>query len=143
MVPTLVAIDPGKHASGIAVFRDRVLEAVYYTKDTDVLSWLFAPDVRVIVEVPQVYSYERSKGDPNDLVDLAFAAGRMTRDFEHVDVVRPKQWKGQLPKDVHHQRVMAKLVQPECDVIHRAQVAQSKLHNVLDAVGLGLWKLGR
>ena len=40
-----------------------------------------------------------------------------------------------------HERVMAKLVQPECDVIHRAQVAQSKLHNVLDAVGLGLLRV--
>ncbi len=136
----LVAIDPGKHASGIAVFSNSLLTAAYYTNDTSVLSWV-DPFTPVIVEIPQVYVV--SKGDPNDLIALAFAAGRITRMFSDAQTVRPAQWKGQLPKEVHHRRVTKALVDAEVQVIARSGAAKSKVHNVMDAVALGLWKLGR
>lgn len=136
----LLAIDPGKHASGIAAFGNSLLVAVYFTSDTSILDWI-APETQVIVELPQVYVV--GKGDPNDLIALAFAAGRITRRFANVDTVRPAQWKGQLPKDIHHRRVRASLTLWELEVLERARIAKSKLHNVLDAVALGLWKLGR
>lgn len=136
----LVAVDPGVHASGLAVFTDGLLSAAYYTGDPTVLDWVPA-DAKVIVELPQVYRH--GKGDPNDLVDLAFAAGRITRRFELVATTRPGQWKGQTPKAVHHARVRKALLPAEEDVLARAQVARAKAHNVLDAVALGLWRLGR
>lgn len=136
----LVAIDPGKHASGIAVFGSSLLVAAYYTNDPFVLSWV-AEHTPVIVELPQVYVV--GKGDPNDLIALAFAAGRITRRFSDVDTVKPAQWKGQLPKEVHHRRVRACLESAELDAIENSGIARGKLHNALDAVALGLWKLGR
>src|SRR5579872_885979 len=89
--------------------------------------------------------YPRSKVDPNDIVKLAQDAGRWAGRYDSVAVdthfVLPAAWKGQVPKDIHHARVWAKLSTEEQEIVSRAcrGMAVSKRHNVLDAVGLGVW----
>lgn len=136
----LTAIDPGKHASAVAEFHDGTLRRVFYGR---MITYFWAPEVAVVVELPQVYTRGSSKGDPNDLVDLAFSAGRLVGNATNLRTVRPREWKGQLPKNVHHARVRKALSAAELAVLDACNVPVSKRHNVLDAVGLGLWALRR
>jgi hypothetical protein len=99
----------------------------------------------LVIEKPTIYPH--SKARPNDIVTLAISAGRLA---ERVDAraevwVLPRQWKGQIPKTkrledyIIYKRVMAAL-----NELERAVLAQhGSDHNVVDAVGIGLWHLGR
>lgn len=135
----VVAIDPGKHASGIAKFIDGVLKSVAYADDAET----YADEV--VVEIPQVYP--KSEGDPNDLIEVAFAAGRLVNQVvgpAELIKVKPAQWKGQVPKKIHHARAKAALSEWERTIVDRhSTTVESKKHNIWDAVALGLWHLGR
>ena len=93
----------------------------------------------IVVELPR--SYPGSRVNPGDLITLAYRAGqvvgRCRGAFTKVRTLFPADWKGQTPKRVMNQRVLARL-----DEAERAAVAMMD-HNVLDAVGIGLWHLGR
>ena len=93
------------------------------------------------MEIPQVYGGRQGKGDPNDLIAMAYVAGCLT----HAGVrtaekhcVLPREWKGQVPKDIHNKRVMSKLNPDEVAIIEAIKPA-SKRHNAIDAVGIGKW----
>lgn len=69
-----------------------------------------------------------------------------------LDFFLPIEWKGATPKSIHHERVWARLADRERMVVNDAfsrrgmngkPLPASKRHNVLDAVGLGLFALGR
>jgi hypothetical protein len=120
-------------------------------------SWgALAPDA-IVYEWPQVYRAARAPGDPNDLLGLvavgagvaacleALAAERNSRDGSlTIYTPLPSEWAGQLPKtksgdpweSLRGQRVSSRLSSQE-----RALVPKS--HDALDAVGIGLWALGR
>lgn len=97
----------------------------------------------VIIEKPQVYEARNSKGDPNSLIALAIQVGEYKGFFEErratVALIRPHDWKGTLPKEVHHARLWEALSPAEQAVVSQAGrgVAKSRLHNMLDAVALG------
>src|SRR6185312_16842694 len=96
----------------------------------------------VLIECPQVYRHHLSKGDPNDLIKLAVGVGRYAEFFENrgakVALVLPAEWKGQIPKEVHHARVMSALTRHEAAKLLEGCkfVADGKRHNVMDAVAL-------
>jgi len=104
---------------------------------------------RAIIERPQVYRASKSKGDPNDLITLAIGVGQVKERLESrgvtVELVLPTTWKGQIPKEIHHRRIVELLTEKEglrlnaCLSRHSAGIR----HNLLDAVGLGLWFLRR
>lgn len=136
----LLAIDPGAD-TGWAYFEKKKL-----TK-----CGLGAPPVvgvtEVLIEKPTLYP--RSKARSSDVITLAVRAGECGGAYGSlgvaVEYVEPRTWKGQVPKDVHHARIWATLAQDERLVVDRAVsgLAPSKRHNVLDAVGLGLYGVGR
>jgi hypothetical protein len=96
---------------------------------------------RVVIELPQVYP--NHPVPPNDLITLAFLAGRYvgTSASAGADAatVFPHEWKGNLPKDVCAARVLARLTPDECAIVDRLKVPKGKLHNVMDAIGIGLF----
>jgi hypothetical protein len=99
--------------------------------------------LRCAIELPQVYP--RSPVPPNDLITLAYQAGRYVGRYAggvEITTVYPHQWKGQLPKAVCAARVRAALLpkrgEPAVLEGALASVATSRQHNVLDAVGIGL-----
>lgn len=100
-----------------------------------------------VIEKPQVYV--RGKGDPNDLITLAILVGQYKERLEkaHVPVtlVIPHTWKGNVPKSIHNDRVLGKLTVLERALYTQSvlSLAVSKRHNVIDAIGLGLWLLKR
>lgn len=166
----LLALDPSINSPGIAIFRDRVLffagkvklprglEATCtsigerWFKVADAIAQQALAQVNhipfdaFIFERPQIYRGDRSKGDPNDLVGLAaIGAGVAMR-------IRPSKfwsptpadWTGQIQKRTSGSakdspralRIMSRLDEVELERVPNQ-------HDAIDAVGLGLWALGR
>ncbi len=140
---TLMSVDPKGHGSlrgkpGFAWFDNGELAAVLGKFS------LVACDI-LVIELPQVYQHGRSKGDPNDLIRVAFYAGAVAGALGYFGGLltgklltpTPGDWKGQVPKAIHHERIRRVLSTKELGLVSRVD------HNVMDAVGLGLWALGR
>lgn len=102
----------------------------------------------VVIELPEYRPSQRDRRvDPNDLITLAVRVGKLAARAEArglvVELVRPTRWKGSVPKRIHHQRIGRALTVEEHAVLNGVRVADSLRHNVLDAIGIGLWKIGR
>lgn len=96
----------------------------------------------VVVEKPRIYP--RSPVPPNDIITLAFGAGKWAGKAEatgaSVKTIEPHAWKGNEPKSICHARIDAAL-----NVLERAVVKESsrdipkpRQHDMLDAIGIGL-----
>ena len=100
----------------------------------------------IVIEMPRVYRTSKQKGDPNDIVDLAYVTGGVNtvlcaiEGLTHAVAPTPREWKGTIPKHIHHQRIRAQV--PE--VIQAVdKIPNSLQHHVWDAVGMALWALGK
>jgi hypothetical protein len=142
---TLLAVDPGADA-GWARYRDNgILEACGLNTHA------MTQDItRCVIERPMIYPGGRQKARPNDIIKLAVRAGEWGgRVDAHVGIqseyVEPHKWKGTIAKDACHARIWATLTPDERTIVDKAStgVAPSKRHNILDAVGIGLWSVGR
>ena len=133
----LISIDPGVQACGVAYWHDGRLHAVEFRSAP-----LEATDVATVVEHMVVYPGGRFA---QDLIDVAFAAGRMTSACSTVRKVTAREWKGQIPRNIEQLRTTAKLTAEEMAVYTRdtASVKPYLRHNVISAIGIGLWSLGR
>jgi len=158
-----IAIDPGTKLLGWALFfGDRLMRAgLSETKLTKIDDIALAHAVRldhecssmcvslVVVEDMRSYSLAHQKGDQNDLIHLAqigdFVAGYQRP--SRVLHVAPSTWKGQMPKDVSHRRIEAKLYAPERMVLETlpppSPKGTGKRQHAMDAIGIGLCALGR
>jgi hypothetical protein len=161
MIGYLIAIDPAKSVrtdtrTGIAKFVNGQLSSVALMADHHGMGQVLAAMAygkegwHVVIEKPQIYDRRQWKGDPNDLIEVAitagFCSGVLQPYIEHVEYVTPQQWKGQQPKAVNHNQTLVRLAPEELEALNRCKARvskKSKMHNVLDAVGIGLWKLGR
>ena len=103
--------------------------------------------VSMCVEGQQFYGTERSKGDPNQLIELGVVAGYLAGALSASFVGRgqragsemplPRQWKGTIKKDVHHDRL--KRDYPHWIEPVESETPKSMQHHVWDAVGLLEW----
>lgn len=142
----LLSVDPGK-TTGMAVFKDKDLCDAYYGMPEDMLNEAGsgAMDLAVI-EMPRWYPHEH-KIDVNDLLDLSVTVGRFQETLRSqgakVELVFPRTWKGTVKKDIHNRRVLEQLTAAELALLPKRPRAKDFDHNMIDAIGLGLWKLGR
>ena len=145
---SVIAIDPGA-TTGWAVFGGGDLWEAGYTR---MIHLTELPDVPLlpailIVELPVIYPMGKGKGDPNDLIKLAELAGMirgwyLTRAPGIVTAtVTPRTWKGTVPKKIHNERVLGRLTSKERDILPKRPRAQDFDHNMVDALGIGLWQL--
>jgi hypothetical protein len=151
----LIAIDPGAH-TGWAVYYDKTLVdcgLCELAKGERPPRWglpgYCAYDL-CYWEHPTVYP-GCPAGKARDILTLLDRA----RDIaDYVQAVRkvsclPRDWKGTIPKNTQNRRDVNRLSQAESTVLFAARsgngrpVAQSLRNNVIDAVGLGLWAVGR
>lgn len=148
----LVAIDPGETTgwsfyqdgalveAGVAVGSPPALPAAVYLELNQNRDCSEA-----VIEKPQ--TYPMSPVDANDLITLGILVGEwkeyLHRHGADVELALPRTWKGTVPKDIHHRRVLARLTAEEKTRLPKRPRAKNYDHNMLDAVGLGLWKLGR
>lgn len=137
----MMAVDPGTKSTGLAFFLDGKLRSADRRKFTTCAELQpFGQESLVdvlVCEVPQ--AYPRSKVDPNDLIKLALLAGGLVAQTiaVHKVLVKPREWKGQVPKKIHNARTLAALTPAEL------KLCEGVSHDEIDAVGLGLWYLGR
>jgi hypothetical protein len=116
----------------------------------------------VVFERPQWYARGKSKGDPNQLAGIAGVAANVTGILSTYAPLRvmsptPAEWIGQLPKTCRTCKANKKKC-PACKgsawMTPRGQRIRSRLtdaelalvpdqNDAIDAVGLGLWALGR
>lgn len=146
----LLAIDPGtnvgwalfdKTGVGVGVFGELISCGLGGEPDGAAVVH------EVVIEHPVIYPGGRTK-NPNDVLKVAINAGEWGGRFRHVArYVKPQQWKGNVPKAVHQPRIWAKLTNTERkvfdDCLDTAKVPKSKRHNVIDAIGIGLYAVGR
>ncbi|QSQ17199.1 hypothetical protein [Myxococcus landrumensis] len=170
----LVALDPGLRECGVALFdldsgellaagmptnperKARGLPAWARMADgvTGFVSTFLEPlraesrgvSITVASECPQVYTAGKSKGDPNDLIELAGVVGRVAGALGATSERSywPREWKGTLDGDVMVERIKARIDErPHEHLCVRLPRAKDKHHNVWDAVGIGLHVTGR
>lgn len=139
----LVAIDPGKHECGVAVFKDDGDLVKAFLLPREMRLDLECLTVRaVVLEVMRVYPDRQGKKvPPNDLIDVATAgavlAGRCASYYTEVIGVYPRDWKGTMDGDAMTRRIAAYVASEKWD--DRISYAGAKTHNILDAIGIGLW----
>ena len=154
---TVLSLDPGVKQLGWARWVSGQLSGagLSRTKADDVEDAAIAhmdgvPGPRcdvVVVERMTHYPGLGSKSQPaaNDLLDLqligAFVAGKHLATGGSMIHVRPHEWKGQAPKNIMEKRIERALSDMELARLSYAleKVPASLQHNVVDAVGIGLW----
>ncbi len=149
----LCTIDPGKRACGVSLWSVKYNDFGVETELTwcglvkeksgdplklalKILKLKKTPDFFVYyVEDPQFYALNRKPHeDLRSLKNVLFHLEREgARPFFKI---KPVKWKGNLPKKIHHERILRLLSQNEIDKVPVD-------HNVRDAVALGLYALGR
>ena len=163
MPSTLLAVDPGIRGCGAAMFTAGVLTRAAYVKSPvatgntasaaramghAVAEWAKGPIDALALEWPRVYATRiregKSDADPNDLLGLAAvdAAIAMVLAYTPVECFAPSDWKGQMKKGPCHARIRGRLSDGEL-VVMEGVSPPSLAHNVWDAVGIGLHRLGR
>lgn len=160
----LISIDPGLRGTGMAIFEHSRLYTAWYSKnpnkkdrgpqawcalaDRIEREWIARVPKRVcridafVAETPQVYRGRKTR-NPADLLEVAGVVGAVAYGVHATKRTRflPREWKGQVPKETHNRRILAKLHKDEVENIETCP--ESLRHNVVDAVGIGLFYLGR
>lgn len=169
----MIAIDPGFAQRGLgcacALFARGTLMAVWFARPEHAAR--IAPVTLVVWECPQIDA--RSRTIAPTLIKLAAEGGTLAglyagQHAAQVERVAPSSWKGSAPKPIHHSRLWGALSDGERSLLGGAstlaQIDAAKLagardrwgraggeyypaafsaHNLLDAVGIGMWRLGR
>lgn len=169
----LLAIDPSICSAGVALFRaGKLLACTNIEPDVEsdemgvrvqamaheILSWVVAvvAEPRVVVyEWPQVYSGGKQKTPGGDLLGLsavgaaaaaALAVALVPRSIApRIITPEPARWIGQVPKDktVRGAKKSARGVRIIGRLDSEEAILVPSQHDVIDAVGIGLWALGR
>lgn len=142
----LHCVDSGAE-SGRATFDDgklvwaKLIDADMFFKSALQCSERF--NSSAVVEIP-----DRVKVNPKSIIKLALNAGRWLQYYGErcsgeVRAVEASAWKASTDPDVLARRILACLTPEEVARLPKTRSALGYNHNVLDAVGLGLWRLGR
>ncbi len=140
----LIAIDPGDFA-GVALFEGELLARVEFVVGAARVGWKWEgpPHCDVVCEVPQ--KYVGSNAEMQSLLTLAVTAGYLIGAVQpkSIKLCFPRDWKGQRPKDVDNAYTLKLLTDQERQILEVSGIPRSQLHNVIDAIGIGLWALKR
>lgn len=155
----IISIDPGINGCGMACFVGGGLAKAHYVKTIAedkhapiavrafamakaVFPTSISPgDDTLVLEYPQIYRGRRAN-NPNDLLTLALVDGMIAGLFGKTPVCYlPHAWKGSVNPDVCVERVKVSLSASETPRV--VPCAKSLQHNVWDAIGIGLFHLGR
>lgn len=153
----LLSIDPGLRACGCARWIDGALQQAIFLRGSKeeslphavaqmvntVRAWSGGKrDFDLIIELPQTYRGRAERGDANDLIALGCIVGGIHDALSAAATiyVRPREWKGQLRKEITEARCRAALTLEELRRV-KLPSAKSLQHNVWDGVGIGLWHL--
>lgn len=170
---TTLGVDPDLHTTAVAALIDRVpvfLKIFRVSKNlkgdaamiamidklADPREWPRGPADLIAIESQQVYRGSEARGNQADLIRLAHVTGAALLSagqlFPQASMAAPtpQAWKGQVPKHIHHQRVLKRLgieysMQGEKVIpkFSRATLFDppplGEMHHVLDALALAVW----
>lgn len=158
-MPRLLAVDPGLQHTGFALFNgEGVLQKAWVSslqKKLPLEERVAAIDREcragererapiLAIELMQTYDGHAAKGDANTLIALAYLSGVLASDRLKVVTYTPAAWKGQVPKEIVHERIREIFKRDGgAELLRIPALAKGKLHNALDAIGIGLVFLGR
>jgi hypothetical protein len=135
----VIAIDPGVHYFAFAIFalRGALIECgmTDHTQPVPGKPYL-GPFV-----IESQFIDRDSRVNTQDVIRLAQSAGRIAANYPEAVWYLPAQWKGGVPKAVHQKRILAALSDEEKALLK--DMNKGTLKQVLDAIGLGLYHLGR
>jgi hypothetical protein len=169
----IITIDPGVHACALAYLESSHVQAFDLTNRVDRAALATLDVSHVVVERPEYQGLRTQCARVQDLIALAWSGALLAGTIAgttgaHLVELAPSKWKGSEPKPVHHARMWAALVASEravlggdatrnaitCAVEKGARERWKRggaayyprawtMHNVLDAVALGLTYVGR
>jgi len=157
----VASVDPGVKGCGVAIFiasytseyellyskyvegedanQTALLTASYITKTLGLQNTMNS--LELVLEMPQIYAHKRRKqNDDNDLLQLAYVNGLISGAMCLKPVlIQPRCWKGTVAKDVMTRRIETWLSPTEWQRV--GEKRKTKRHNVIDAIGLGIYYL--
>lgn len=149
-------LDPGTKGIGWAQFTGEALTACGLALTTQrelylALSSLVRQiprDADVWVEEMTVRGEADERYQPKDLLRVQWMGAAVGAAVAYPGLphpVQPRTWKGSTPKAIHQPRIVKALTPAERGVMDRdlADVRPSLRHNAVDAIGIGLWRVGR
>jgi hypothetical protein len=109
--------------------------------------------IRALIELPVLY-YVPVYGHPskatsigNSLIRESVSLGEWKRQLRDLGAeireTKPREWKGQAPKLAFCKRIVKLLAPEERRLVNALGLPTTKLHNVLDGIGLMLTEAGR
>lgn len=141
---SLLAVDPGAHKIGLALFNSAgqlvaagTVDSIVDEKAVEaVLQWLGgrSPSLKVC-ELPRKRPGKRRYHKDIDRLLLFLRSCPWRWDARFY----PEEWKSSMPKGAHHKRIHAALTPAELEVMPPLGSG----HDTWDAVGIGLFALGR
>jgi hypothetical protein len=141
----VVAVDPAARRFAYAVGERGMLRAVGYAEQPSQIP--LAPGVAYtwVMEMPRDYP---SRGETHSDLDRLRATLEVLHDHAQalghpVVYVRPSEWKGNIPKVVHHNRLWSQYSAAERTVLGASPSQEGYTHDTHDAAGIFLWATGR
>lgn len=156
----LICVDPGKHTGGLAIFRDRKLvlarlircsgpesrHAIEFARKVydAYVEMLGVEADDLYCEYPVVRLHSKGK-DPNNLRELCSTVGAVEFALQSAKPhrIKPEDWKSNIDADICCARVKARLHDDELAVFAQSGALKSNEDHVLDAIGVGMYVLGR
>ena len=148
----IAAVDSGLHHVGWSIFDGaRLVACGLWRDDVRRPQVLPAPEgiERVTQEVPKIYRGQKKKVRPQDLLNISarggYVCGLLVRNSELAThkLIAPRDWKGTIDGDAFLDRILGRLGLSERALIKACGCPPYLEHNVIDAVGIGLWEVGR
>ena len=153
----IVSFDAGKYSLAWAAFEQDVLTNCGFIEWSEEkwpseierrfrAGFDWAP-CRYLIEYQQIYTSGRHRTrKPADVLACTLTVGRVQQalgQYAKLELVLPHTWKGSVKKEIMTERIPTFLSTAERAILHAAKVPNAKRHNVVDAIGLGLWGLRR
>lgn len=139
----LVAIDPAAVRFAFAVGTpDALLACAYATGVEDIPHLSEDADYRWLLETPRKYqNFGVAHRDLDRLARTVSGLRRWAEGCGHVvETTYPGAWKGNVPKHIHHQRLLRTLTSAEQALLpDRPRPDMGYSHDVYDAVGIYLF----
>ena len=154
----LVAVDLGKVKLGVAVFlrgelvwADTVIaprgsspsQVAKHVLDATVPHLNYGSEVHFVCEWPMKYPRARIyHKNLDELYEVGYRLGELVNGWS--ERYKPSIWKGNVPKAAHHRR-LKKVLKPHewTDKMEQHRWRPRDLHDTWDAIGIGLFALGR
>lgn len=162
-----LGIDPDTKATGIAVVSVGAVSKVLCVRTVPVRASLSIEErIRIMnfalalgigslpsgiaverISVEGQEKYPRDRVRPNDLLNLALVSGMASAHAQQhyplapLWIPKPRMWKGQVPKNVHQGRILARLgLSEKLEGVEGAgSMNKTQRGHVIDAIGLALW----